>query len=162
MAIELEGRRGLAISGDVTDRASCDAAVMRVVKEFGTVDVLVNNAAFQLHVSRFEDLTEEHFDLTLKTNLYGYFHMVQACRATFAPGIGDREHRLGHGHVRQHFHRRLLDDEGRHPCLHPRARRKPDAARDPRERGGARPGLDAAESERRREEGGGVRRRARR
>jgi len=37
----------------------------------------VNNAAFQLHVSRFEDLTEAHFDRTMKTNLYGYFHMSQ-------------------------------------------------------------------------------------
>ena len=46
---------------------------------FGKIDVLVNNAAFQLHVSQFEDLTEEHFDLTVKTNLYGYFHMTQAC-----------------------------------------------------------------------------------
>ncbi len=48
------------------------------VKELGGLDVLVNNAAFQLHVSRFEDLGEEQFDRTLKTNLYGYFHMAQA------------------------------------------------------------------------------------
>jgi NAD(P)-dependent dehydrogenase (short-subunit alcohol dehydrogenase family) len=40
--------------------------------------VLVNNAAFQEHVDRFEDLTETHFDRTLKTNLYGYFHMAKA------------------------------------------------------------------------------------
>ena len=40
--------------------------------------MLVNNAAFQLHVSHFEDLPEEHFDCTMKTNLYGYFHMAQA------------------------------------------------------------------------------------
>jgi NAD(P)-dependent dehydrogenase (short-subunit alcohol dehydrogenase family) len=45
-----------------------------------------NNAAFQLHVSRFEDLTAEHFDLTIKTNLYGYFHMVQACLPHLRPG----------------------------------------------------------------------------
>jgi NAD(P)-dependent dehydrogenase (short-subunit alcohol dehydrogenase family) len=49
------------------------------MKRFGRLDILVNNAAFQMHVSRFEDLTEEHFDLTIKTNLYGYFHMAQAC-----------------------------------------------------------------------------------
>lgn len=85
-AVELEGKRSLAIAGDVTDRRFCDEAVARVVKDFGGVDVLVNNAAFQLHVSRFEDLTEEHFDLTLKTNLYGYFHMVQACLPHMKPG----------------------------------------------------------------------------
>ena len=39
--------------------------------------MLVNNAAFQVHSAAFEDLTEEHFDTTIKTNLYGYFHMAQ-------------------------------------------------------------------------------------
>jgi hypothetical protein len=68
-AIEAEGRRGLAIPGDVTDRAFCFAAASQVANRFGKIDVLVNNAAFQLHVSRFEDLTEDHFDLTIKTNL---------------------------------------------------------------------------------------------
>jgi len=78
-AIEAEGRRGLAIPGDVTDRKFCFKAAEQVANAFGKIDVLVNNAAFQLHVSQFEDLTEDHFDLTIKTNLYGYFHMVQAC-----------------------------------------------------------------------------------
>lgn len=78
-AVEGEGRRALTIALDVTERAACFDAVQQVVDAFGRVDVLVNNAAFQLHVSRFEDLTEEHFDLTMKTNLYGYFHMAQAC-----------------------------------------------------------------------------------
>jgi NAD(P)-dependent dehydrogenase (short-subunit alcohol dehydrogenase family) len=77
--IKSEGRRGLAIAGDVRDREFCFEAAKRTVAEFGRLDVLVNNAAFQLHVSRFEDLTEEHFDVTVKTNLYGYFHMIQAC-----------------------------------------------------------------------------------
>ena len=85
-AIEKEGRRALALAGDVTQRAWCEEAVRQVVKDFGTVDVLVNNAAFQLHVARFEDLTEDHFDLTLKTNLYGFFHMVQACLPHMKPG----------------------------------------------------------------------------
>lgn len=77
--VEAEGRRALVIKGDVTDRAFCFAAVDQVRDAFGAVDILVNNAAFQLHVGRFEDLTEEHFDRTIKTNLYGYFHMAQAC-----------------------------------------------------------------------------------
>ena len=78
-AIAREGRRAFALKGDVADRAFCLRAVDEAKKKFGAIDVLVNNAAFQLHVSRFEDLTEEHFDRTLKTNLYGYFHMAQAC-----------------------------------------------------------------------------------
>jgi NAD(P)-dependent dehydrogenase (short-subunit alcohol dehydrogenase family) len=76
-AVEAEGRSCLLIAGDVAKRKFCADAVRRTVKEFGKLDILVNNAAFQLHVSRFEDLTEEHFDRTLKTNLYGYFHMAQ-------------------------------------------------------------------------------------
>jgi NAD(P)-dependent dehydrogenase (short-subunit alcohol dehydrogenase family) len=52
--------------------------VAKTVKELGRLDILVNNAAFQEHVDTLEDLTEEHFDRTIKTNLYGYFHMVKA------------------------------------------------------------------------------------
>jgi NAD(P)-dependent dehydrogenase (short-subunit alcohol dehydrogenase family) len=63
--------------GDVTKRAFCARAVKRALAAFGKLDILVNNAAFQLHVSRFEDLTEAHFDRTMKTNLYGYFYMSQ-------------------------------------------------------------------------------------
>ncbi len=76
--VKAEGRKCLLIPGDVTDRQFCFDAVEETVKTFGKLDILVNNAAFQLHVSHFEDLTEAHFDRTIKTNLYGYFHMAQA------------------------------------------------------------------------------------
>lgn len=85
-AVEKEGRRALTISGDVKDRAFCFDAVEQVVREFGKLDLLVNNAAFQVHAKKFEDLTEEHFDQTLRTNLYGYFHMAQACVPQMKPG----------------------------------------------------------------------------
>jgi NAD(P)-dependent dehydrogenase (short-subunit alcohol dehydrogenase family) len=84
--VQAEGRRAITIAGDVTNRDFCFSAAKRCVTELGGIDVLVNNAAFQLHVSRFEDLTEEHFDLTLRTNLYGYFHMAQACVPHMKPG----------------------------------------------------------------------------
>jgi hypothetical protein len=77
-AVENEGRKCLVIAGDVTDADFCMNVVATTANEFGRVNILVNNAAFQLHVSRFEDLTEEQFDRTIKTNLYGYFHMAKA------------------------------------------------------------------------------------
>ena len=76
--VEQEGRKCLLIPGDVTDKEFCKAAVQNTIDNFGKLNILVNNAAFQLHVEEFENLTEEHFDLTLKTNLYGYFHMAHA------------------------------------------------------------------------------------
>ena len=58
--VEREGRRCITITGDVTDFRFCKAAVEQTIAEFGKLDILVNNAAFQEHVSRLEDLTEEH------------------------------------------------------------------------------------------------------
>lgn len=77
-AVEKEGRRCLVLAGDVSKRAFCEKAVARTLDEFGHLDILVNNAAFQVHSHNFEDLTPEHFDMTMKTNLYGYFNMAKA------------------------------------------------------------------------------------
>jgi NAD(P)-dependent dehydrogenase (short-subunit alcohol dehydrogenase family) len=77
-AVAAEGRRCLLISGDVSNAAFCDSAVKRTVAEFGRLDILVNNAAFQEHEHKIEDLSDAHFDLTIKTNLYGYFYMARA------------------------------------------------------------------------------------
>lgn len=86
MAVEQEGRRAILLPGDVADPAYARTAVERTVAELGKLDILVNNAAFQEHVLDFEDLTAEHFDRTLKTNLYGYFHMAQAAVKAIPPG----------------------------------------------------------------------------
>ena len=75
--MEREGRRCIIISGDVADPKFAVEAVAKVVDEFGKLDVLVNNAAFQEHTDDSRTLSEEQFDRTLKTNLYGYFHMAK-------------------------------------------------------------------------------------
>ena len=77
-SVEKEGRRCILLSGDVADPEFCKDAVERTVDELGALDILVNNAAFQEHVNSFEELTDEHFDRTIKTNLYGYFYMAKA------------------------------------------------------------------------------------
>jgi NAD(P)-dependent dehydrogenase (short-subunit alcohol dehydrogenase family) len=75
--VEKEGRRCLLLPGDVCRLDHCQAVVDRVLQTFGGLDVLVNNAAFQYHAPSIEELSPEHFDLTLKTNLYGYFYMAR-------------------------------------------------------------------------------------
>ena len=76
--VDAEGTRCILVKGDVKDAAFCAQAVAQTVAEFGKLDVLVNNAAFQEHASSLEDITEDRFDETLRTNVYGYFHMAKA------------------------------------------------------------------------------------
>lgn len=76
--VEREGAKCLLIAGDVKDPLFCREAVAKTVAAFGKLDVLVNNAGFQEHAESLEELSDEHFDLTVKTNLYGYFNMTKA------------------------------------------------------------------------------------
>lgn len=84
--VESEGRRAILINADVRLKAECEKAVSTTVRELGAVDVLVNNAAFQVHAKDIADLSELHFDETVRTNLYGYFFMAQAAVAVMKPG----------------------------------------------------------------------------
>jgi NAD(P)-dependent dehydrogenase (short-subunit alcohol dehydrogenase family) len=77
-AVEAEGRRALLIPGDVTRAEFCREAVERTVNHFGNLDILVNNAAFQQHQETLEELSEDQWDRTFKTNIYGYFYMTKA------------------------------------------------------------------------------------
>jgi len=77
-AVEKEGRQCVLIAGDVRDPAFCQAAVSHLIDAFGHLEVLVNNAAFQEHTEALEDLTDAHWDMTFRTNIYGYFQMARA------------------------------------------------------------------------------------
>ena len=77
-AIEGVGRRCLLIPGDVTDSSFCDGAVEQTRKQLGRFDILVNNAAFQQHQASIEDISDEQFELTFRTNIFGYFFMTKA------------------------------------------------------------------------------------
>ncbi|GGI69740.1 short-chain dehydrogenase [Polymorphobacter multimanifer] len=85
-AVEAEGRRSLVLRGDIGDRDFAENAVEQVVAEFGRIDILVNNAAFQQHIGEIEDLSHEQFDRTMRTNLYGSFNMVKAAIAHIPSG----------------------------------------------------------------------------
>lgn len=76
--VEGIGRRCVLISGDVGDPEFCRNAVESTVEEFGKLDILVNNAAFQNSQESIEDISETQLEHTFRTNIFGYFHMVKA------------------------------------------------------------------------------------
>jgi NAD(P)-dependent dehydrogenase (short-subunit alcohol dehydrogenase family) len=76
--VENEGRKCLLIPGDVKDAKFCASAVEKTVKELGGLDILVNNAAYQHHQESIEDISDEQFDETFRTNIYGYFYLAKA------------------------------------------------------------------------------------
>ena len=76
--IRAEAQKALLIPGDVTDPAFCEEAVEKTVKEFGKLNVLVNNAAYQHHQEELTDITDEQLDRTFRTNIFGYFYMARS------------------------------------------------------------------------------------
>ena len=77
-AIEDAGAEAVALVGDLTDREFCERAVAETVESLGRLDILVNNAAFQQSQEKLEEISDEQWDHTFKTNIYGYFRMTKA------------------------------------------------------------------------------------
>ena len=77
-AIQAEGRRCLVLTGDLTDAQFCRRAVEETVAQLGQLDILVSNAAHQNRKQSIEEITDEEFDRTFKTNVFAYFRLVQA------------------------------------------------------------------------------------
>jgi NAD(P)-dependent dehydrogenase (short-subunit alcohol dehydrogenase family) len=85
--VEKAGRTALAIPADIRDEQQCHEVVERTVQEFGQIDVLVNNAAYQMNRSGgIEEITTEQFDRVMKTNLYGMFWVTKAALAHMTEG----------------------------------------------------------------------------
>jgi len=76
--VEREGRRCLVLEGDLTSAEFCQHVVDETVAQLGRLDILVSNAAHQNRKESIEDVTEEEFDRTFKTNVYAYFRLVKA------------------------------------------------------------------------------------
>jgi NAD(P)-dependent dehydrogenase (short-subunit alcohol dehydrogenase family) len=76
--VKQEGAECLLIKGDIGSADFCDEAVKRTVKQFGQLDVLVNNAAEQHEDESVEEISEQQLVKTFRTNLFGYFFMTQA------------------------------------------------------------------------------------
>ena len=77
-AIESHGRKCVRIEGDVTDAQFCDQLVDATVQKFGKLDILVSNAAHQNRKKSLDEVTDEEFDRTFKTNIYAYFRLSRA------------------------------------------------------------------------------------
>jgi NAD(P)-dependent dehydrogenase (short-subunit alcohol dehydrogenase family) len=80
------GRRAIAVAGDIRNRSFCTKLVDRTLSEFGRLDILVNNAAFQRTYEKLEDIPEDEFDATFRTNVYGTFFLTQAALPKMKPG----------------------------------------------------------------------------
>jgi NAD(P)-dependent dehydrogenase (short-subunit alcohol dehydrogenase family) len=85
-AVEAHGVKALLLPGDVRDKDFCALAVQKTMDAFGKLDILVNNAAYQQHQQTLEEISEEQWDRTFQTNIYGYFFMAKAALPHLKPG----------------------------------------------------------------------------
>lgn len=76
--VEEAGRRAILVPGDLADPSHCRAVIERAVAEFGRIDVLVNNAAFQMSHESIEDIPDDEWDYTFQVNITAMFHLCKA------------------------------------------------------------------------------------
>lgn len=84
--VEDAGRRAVTIAGDIADPRHCRELVGQVVRAFGGLDILVNNAAFQATHESIDEITDEEWDHTFRTNIYSMFYLVKAALPHLKPG----------------------------------------------------------------------------
>jgi NAD(P)-dependent dehydrogenase (short-subunit alcohol dehydrogenase family) len=84
--IKEAGCRSLELQGDIREEGWCRELVDRTAREFGRLDILVNNAAFQMTHEKLEDFTSEEWDRTFRTNIYPLFHLCRAAIPRMQPG----------------------------------------------------------------------------
>jgi NAD(P)-dependent dehydrogenase (short-subunit alcohol dehydrogenase family) len=84
--VEKAGRKAVLVAGDVSDEVHCKSIVQRAVDEFGQIDVLVNNAAFQMSRQSLQEISSEEWDRTFRTNIYSMFYLCKAAEPYMKPG----------------------------------------------------------------------------
>jgi NAD(P)-dependent dehydrogenase (short-subunit alcohol dehydrogenase family) len=84
--VEQAGRKAVLMAGDVADPNHCRALVERAVQEFGRLDVLVNNAAYQMTFKSLDAISDEEWDKTFRTNIYSMFYLSKAAVPHMKPG----------------------------------------------------------------------------
>lgn len=76
--VEEAGQKAVLVAGDITSAEHCQDIVKQAVEAFGKIDILVNNAAFQQMRQSLDDISDDEFDRTMKTNIYGLFRITKA------------------------------------------------------------------------------------
>ena len=84
--VEAAGRRCVMVPGDIAEASHCRAVIDRAVRDFGRVDVLVNNAAFQRTYQSLDEVPDEEWDYTFRTNIAAMFHLAKAAVPHMRPG----------------------------------------------------------------------------
>ena len=84
--IEDAGRKAVLMPGDLQDPAHCRAIVDRAVQEFGRIDILVNNAAHQATFGSIEEISDEEWEVTFRTNIHAMFYLTKAAVPHMPPG----------------------------------------------------------------------------
>ncbi|HEX3536341.1 MAG TPA: SDR family oxidoreductase [Stellaceae bacterium] len=84
--VETAGKRAILAPGDVADPAHCRSLVERTVKEFGRLDILVNNAAYQMSFQSLDEIDDAEWDKTFRTNIYSIFYLCKAAVKQMKPG----------------------------------------------------------------------------
>ncbi|WP_019704052.1 SDR family oxidoreductase [Paracidovorax oryzae] len=84
--VTAEGRRAVGVPGDIREEAHCNAIIDRALKELGGIDILVNNAAYQMAHESIDEISAEEFDRTFRTNVYATFYLSKAASRHMPPG----------------------------------------------------------------------------
>jgi len=84
--VTAEGRRAVGVQGDIREEAHCNAIIDRALKELGGIDILVNNAAYQMAHESIDEISAEEFDRTFRTNVYATFYLSKAASKHMPPG----------------------------------------------------------------------------
>ena len=84
--VETEGRRCVPLPGDISDEAHCQQIVERAMQEFGRIDILVNNAAWQEDIESIQDVTREMLLHTYGVNIFAMFYLCKAAMPHMQPG----------------------------------------------------------------------------
>ncbi|MDB5021636.1 MAG: dehydrogenase [Pedobacter sp.] len=84
--IEEAGKKAVLLPGDIRDEQHCKQIIQRAIQEFGQIDVLVNNAAYQMSRNSLQEVSTEEWDETFKTNIYPMFYLCKEAEAHLKPG----------------------------------------------------------------------------